>query len=103
MTAPAIADVLARFMDRPVVNRTNLKGEYDFLLELSHEDYRAMLIRSAIGAGVALPPRDLQLAAAASNDSLFNAMEKLGLRLESSKAPLDVLVIDHIEKMPTEN
>lgn len=103
LTAPAIADVLARFMDRPVVNRTNLKGEYDFLLQLSHEDYRAMLIRSAIGAGVALPPRDLQLAAAASNDSLFSAMEKLGLKLESSKAPLEVLVVDHIEKMPTEN
>ncbi len=62
-----------------------------------------MLIRSAIGAGVELPPRALQYAASASNDSLFNAMEKLGLKLESSKAPLEVLVIDHIEKMPTEN
>jgi uncharacterized protein (TIGR03435 family) len=30
-------------------------------------------------------------------------MEKLGLKLESSKAPLEVLVIDHIEKTPTEN
>lgn len=103
LTASAMADVLARFMDRPVVNQTSLKGEYDFLLELSPEDYRAMLIRSAIGAGVELPPRALQYAASASNDSLFNAMEKLGLKLESSKAPLEVLVIDHIEKMPTEN
>jgi uncharacterized protein (TIGR03435 family) len=103
LTAAAMADVLARFSDRPVVNMTNLKGEYDFLLELSPEDFRAMLIRSAVGAGVALSPRALQLAAAASGDSLFNAMEKLGLKLESRKAPVEVLVIDHIEKMPTEN
>lgn len=103
LTAAAIADVMARFTDRPVVDMTALKGHYDFSLELSPEDFGAMGIRAAIAAGVALPPQALQAAEAASGDSLFNAVEKLGLKLESRKAPVEVLVIDHAEKMPTEN
>jgi uncharacterized protein (TIGR03435 family) len=102
LTASLLADVLARFEDRPVVDMTGLKGNYDFLLELSPEDFRAMMIRSAISAGVSLPPQALQYAES-SGDSLVNAMEKLGLKLEARKAPLDVMVIDHAEKSPTEN
>lgn len=103
LSANAMADVLARFADGAVVNMTDLKGTYDFVLELSHEDFRAMMIRSAISAGVALSPRAIQLAEASSGDSLANALEKLGLKLESRKAPVEVLVIDHIEMAPTEN
>jgi uncharacterized protein (TIGR03435 family) len=103
LPASAMADVMARFTDRPVVDMTNLKGNYDFSLELSPEDFRAMGIRAAIAAGVTLPPQALQMAEAASGDSLINALEKLGLKLESRKAPVDVLVIDHCEKAPTEN
>jgi len=43
------------------------------------------------------------MAEAASGDSFINALEKLGLKLESRKAPLEVLVIDHAEKTPTAN
>jgi uncharacterized protein (TIGR03435 family) len=103
LTAARTADVLSRFTERPVVDMTGLKGKYDFVLELTPEDFRAMMIRSAINAGVTLPPRAMQYAASASGDSLFSAVEKLGLKLESRKAPLEVLVIDHIEKAPTEN
>ncbi len=103
LSAAAMADVLARFSDRPVVNMTDLKGNYDFVLELSHDDFRAMLIRSAIGAGVAVRPRAVQLADAASLDSLYSAVEKLGLKLESRKAPVEVLVVDHAEKTPGDN
>jgi len=39
----------------------------------------------------------------ASGDSLFTALQTLGLRLAPRKAPLDALVIDHIEKAPTDN
>jgi uncharacterized protein (TIGR03435 family) len=103
LSASAMADVLARFTDRPVVDMTNLKGKYDFVLEFSPEDFRAMAIRAAIAAGVALPPQVVQMAESASQDSLFNAIEKLGLKLESRKAPIEMLVIDHCEKAPTEN
>jgi len=98
-----VADMLARFVDKPVVDMTELKGRYDFTLEFTQEDFRAMMIRAALAAGVALPPEALQLMEGASGDSLFSALQTLGLKLESRKAPLDVLVIDHAEKTPTDN
>jgi uncharacterized protein (TIGR03435 family) len=97
------AEVLARFEDRPVVNMTGLTGLYDFDLEFTPEDYMAMLIRSAIAAGVNLPPEALRALSGSSGDSLLSALERLGLKLETRKAPLDILVVDHIEKSPTEN
>jgi uncharacterized protein (TIGR03435 family) len=97
------AEVLARFGDKPVVDMTELKGSYDFDLEFTQEDYMAMLIRSAIAAGVTMPPEALRLLSGSSGDSLLNALQRLGLKLETRKAPLEVLVIDHIEKVPTEN
>jgi len=97
------ADSLGRFMDRPIVDMTDLKGMYDFTLDITAEDYRAMLIRSAIAAGVQLPPEALRALDLSSGDSLYQAIEKLGLKLEPRKAPVEVLVIDHMEKMPTEN
>lgn len=103
LSAPQMADVLSRFTEKPVVNMTDLKGNYNFTLELAPEDFRAMLIRSAVAAGIQLSPRALQLADEASGASLFSAIEKLGLKLDSRNAPLEVLVIDHAEKAPTEN
>jgi uncharacterized protein (TIGR03435 family) len=103
LSVPQMADVLSRFTEKPVVDMTDLKGNSNFVLELAPEDFRAMLIRSAIGAGIQLPPQALQLADAASGASLFSAIEKLGLKLEARKAPLEVLVIDHAEKAPTDN
>jgi uncharacterized protein (TIGR03435 family) len=99
----SFVEVLARFEDKPVVDKTGLTGSYDFDLEFTQEDYMAMLIRSAIAAGVTLPPEALRMLSGASGDSLLNALERLGLKLETRKAPLEMLVIDHIEKAPTEN
>jgi uncharacterized protein (TIGR03435 family) len=99
----SFVDVLARFEDKPVVDQTGLKGSYDFDLEFTPEDYMAMLIRSAVAAGVTMPPEALRMLSGSSGDSLLNALERLGLKLETRKAPLEVLVIDHMEKAPTEN
>jgi len=98
-----VADMLARFEDRPVLDFTELKGKYDFTLTFTEEDYHAMMIRAAISSGMALPPEAIQAMQNASGDSLFSALQAVGLKLEPRKAPLDVLVIDHIEKAPTEN
>ena len=97
------ADTLARFMDRPVVDMTGLKGTYDFTLNFTPEDFRAMQIRAAIAAGIVLPPEALRLLEGASGDSLFGAIQTIGLKLDSRKAPLPVLVIDSINKTPSEN
>jgi uncharacterized protein (TIGR03435 family) len=99
----SFVEVLGRFEDKPVVDLTGLKGSYDFDLEFTQEDYMAMLIRSAIAAGVVMPPEALRMLSGSSGDSLINALDRLGLKLESRKAPIEVLVIDHIEKAPTDN
>jgi uncharacterized protein (TIGR03435 family) len=98
-----MADFLSRFVDRPVVDMTNLQAAYDLDLTISPEDYQGMLIRSAITAGVALPPEAQRLAMTEIGDSLATALQSVGLRLEARKAPLDVMVVDHMEHAPTDN
>ncbi len=99
----AISEMLARFVDRPVVDMTELKGNYDFKMQFAPEDFLAMMMRAAVAAGVALPPEALKLIDASNGDSLFTALETLGLKLEQRKAPIEVLVIDHIDKSPSAN
>jgi uncharacterized protein (TIGR03435 family) len=103
LTMPRVAAVMERFVDRPVVDMTNLTGVYDMELSLTPEDYRGMLIRSAITAGVAIPPEAQRLAMTDIGESLASALQALGLRLEPRKAPLDVMVVDHAERSPSEN
>jgi uncharacterized protein (TIGR03435 family) len=97
------ADMLTRFLDRPVIDRTNLKGAYDMTLDLTPEDRLVMLIRSAVTAGVVLPPQALALLDVGSSDSLSNSLRKAGLTLESRREQLEVIVVDEIQKTPTEN
>jgi uncharacterized protein (TIGR03435 family) len=103
LTMAQVAETLARFVDKPVVDMTGLNGTYDILLNFTEEDYHAMLIRSAINAGIDLPPAARRLMESASGDSIFSAIQSVGLKLESRKAPIDVLVVDHADKIPTEN
>jgi len=97
------ADTLARFMDRPVVNMTGLTSNYDFAFDLAPEDYQTMLLRSAINAGVNLPPQARAMIDSGSDETLFQGLESIGLKLERRKAPLDVLVVDKADKTPSEN
>ena len=76
-----------------VVNKTALEGSYSFTLEFA----------GSWGPGGAFPsPLPDGQPDAASN--LFDALrQQLGLRLAEGKARLDVLVVDHVDKVPTEN
>jgi uncharacterized protein (TIGR03435 family) len=94
---------LERFADRPIVDMTGLKGQYDLAFDINPEDYRPMLIRSAISAGATLPPQALQLLDGTSSAGLSDALQQVGLRLEARKAPLDVIVVDEAQKTPTAN
>jgi uncharacterized protein (TIGR03435 family) len=81
-------------LDRPVVDRTALAGRFDFSLTWTPDDsqFRGM------GARIPAPSNDPN-----APPSLFTAIqEQLGLRLESTKAPVEVLVIDSVER-PSEN
>jgi uncharacterized protein (TIGR03435 family) len=103
LTMASIADTLVRFVDRPVIDETGLKETYDISLELAPEDFQALMIRSGIEAGIAMPPQAIALMEKASGDSLHEALAKVGLKLESKKAPLEVVVIDAVNRTPTEN
>jgi len=100
---PIVAEALARFADRPVVDFTELKGSYDFTMEFSPDDFRVMMVRAAIAQGALLSPEVLKLMDASSGDTLFNAVEKLGLKLEPRKAPIQMLMIDQALTTPTGN
>jgi uncharacterized protein (TIGR03435 family) len=74
-------------LDKPVVDQTNLKGRYDFTLKWAPDE-------SQFGGHVP-PPGELPDAP----PSLFTAVqEQIGLKLESTKAKVDVMIIDHVEK-----
>lgn len=103
LTMIYLADILSRFVDRPVVDATKLTGKYDMVLEVTEDDARGMMIHAAISAGVALPPEALRYLATTSDASLHGALKNAGLRMESRRAPLQVVVVDSMLKTPTEN
>jgi uncharacterized protein (TIGR03435 family) len=83
-------------LDRPMIDRTGLKERYDFVLKWTPDDSQFIGMRPP---GTSLPGNDRPDAP----PSLFTAIqEQLGLKLESAKAAVDVLVIDHVE-MPSPN
>jgi uncharacterized protein (TIGR03435 family) len=103
MSMPLCAAALGRFLDRPVVDMTGLTGMYDFTLPLSEEDSMALLIRSAVAAGIQLPPEAMRVLEGNTDASVFSAVHDLGLKLEPRKSPLEVVVVDDVRKTPTEN
>jgi uncharacterized protein (TIGR03435 family) len=103
MTMTDVAEVLTRFVDRVVVNQSGLTRKYDITLDLTPEDFNAIRVRSAVNAGVPLPPQALRLLDNFSSDALGAPLSKLGITFDAKKAPLDVVVIDSVLKAPTEN
>jgi uncharacterized protein (TIGR03435 family) len=86
--------VLSQMLDRPVLDQTGLSQHYNFKLEWTPEPPPDAGIRG--GAGAAPPPRELP---PANGPDVFTALrEELGLKLESRKGPVEVMVIDHIER-----
>jgi uncharacterized protein (TIGR03435 family) len=69
------------YLPRPVVDQTNLKGGWDFDIKWSWE-----------------PPK-----AGADGITIFDAVAKLGLKLESKPAPLPVVFVDSVDQKPTPN
>jgi uncharacterized protein (TIGR03435 family) len=102
VTMKDFAETISRFLDQPVVDMTGLTGSYQMSLDPSRDDMRNMM-RSQ---GFNLPPPSgapADGAADASGSSMFTAVQQYGLKLESRKASLEAIVVDHLEKSPTEN
>jgi uncharacterized protein (TIGR03435 family) len=95
MTLDAFADVLTGLFNRPVVNRTGITGSYFLQLDSAME--YTMFCQE--------PPCTNQFLGTPSDNPplIFDAIQQqLGLKLESMKAPVEQLVIDHVER-PQEN
>jgi uncharacterized protein (TIGR03435 family) len=81
-------------LDRPVVDQTGITGRFDFTLKWTPDESQF------VGLGVKIPPPSDKPDAP---PNLFTAIqEQLGLKLDPTKAPVDVLVIDHADK-PSDN
>jgi bla regulator protein blaR1 len=96
-----LARLLAQQVGRPVIDKTGLTGAYDLTLEWTPEPV------PGAGPGIAppgeLPRSDNPATAESSGTSIFVAIqEQLGLKLESQKTPVEVIVIESVEK-PSEN
>jgi uncharacterized protein (TIGR03435 family) len=76
LSMEGFANSLSRQLKQVVVDRTGISGSYEIALSYGPDD---------------------------TGPSIFTAIQPLGLRLESAKVPVEVLVIDHIDKAPTEN
>jgi uncharacterized protein (TIGR03435 family) len=102
----AIVRMLQLQLGRTIVDKTGLDGLYDLEMTFSPEG-----LESPFGRGFPLPPpgaagpaggASSQPTASDPVPSLFTAVQELGLKLESTKGPVEVLVIDSVAK-PTEN
>lgn len=94
-----LADMLSRFSERPVVDMTGIQGHYDFDLSFAPETMRG-LPPPPPGGGERPAPDG---AGAEPAPSIFEAVQRYGLKLEPRKGPLEIITVDHIERTPTEN
>jgi uncharacterized protein (TIGR03435 family) len=112
MTLAAFADFVGRFVDRPVVDMTDVKGSYQMALDLSTQDLVAVARTVGLGMGVDMPMRrtagdaarqPADTASDPSGGSIFAAVQQLGLKLDPRKASIELIVIDQVQKTPTDN
>src|SRR6185295_2982218 len=99
----AFAETLSRFVDRPVLDRTGQTARYDVAFDVTQDDYLAMLIRSAVNAGIPMPPQVLDRLDGASIAAVQDGLKPMGLSLKARREPLEILVVDSIRRTPTEN
>ncbi len=98
---PQFVNTLSQMVGRPVVDKTGLTGMFDIDLRWTPEGGQGGPFGPGGPAGPEIAPAPV--AADPSAPSIFTAVqEQLGLRLESAKGPVEVIVIDSVQK-PTEN
>ena len=82
ISLPEIATHLSQSLNLPVVDSTSIEGYYDVDLRWRPDDLAA--------------PND-------ERPTIFAALQELGLKLQSQRLPAEIIVIDHLERTPTEN
>ena len=109
----ALADMLSRMLDRPVVDMTELTGRYEIAVDLTQDNMRTMAATAGfplvgMGPGGMGPEGAMRGSGEGTIVSepaatLFQSVQQLGLKLEARKAPMEMIVVDHAESTPTSN
>jgi uncharacterized protein (TIGR03435 family) len=79
ISMPVLATRLSRYLGHPVLDKTRLKGFFDFKFEYASDDANADVIAS-----------------------IFTSVQGIGLKLKTAKGPVETIFIDHVDK-PSEN
>jgi uncharacterized protein (TIGR03435 family) len=119
ITLANLAEMLSHFCERPVVDATGIEGNYAFELAFTPESMPRMP-----GGGAPPPPPGMQQGVTVGtgkgplvagnqegpssepievSESIHDALARYGLKLEPRKAPMEVVMVDQVEKTPTEN
>ena len=88
-----LINLLARYVDRPIVDKTRLAGNFDFFLQFT-TNQGSLVASGGDASNGATPP----LSDTNAPYLLTAVQEQLGLKLESGKGPAEMIVIDHVEK-----
>jgi len=91
------AKLLGLVLDRPIIDKTGIKGMYDFHLEFAIDETTPRFLPGGDMAPQPAEPWDDP-----AGPTIFTAIQQFGLKLEPAKGPRDFLVIDHVGK-PSEN
>jgi len=81
-----LASNLSILLGRPVADMTQLTGRYDFTVEVSPDDTNTG------------PP----IEGAENGVSVYTSVKSCRLKLEARKIPLDIILVDHVERKPVE-
>jgi uncharacterized protein (TIGR03435 family) len=94
-----LAELMTPHEDRPVIDMTELKGRYHMqvVMDMGPPPPPGAAGRGRSG-GDGSGPLDDPLA-----NGFFRSLDKAGLKLEKRNAPVELVVVDHLEKRPTEN
>jgi uncharacterized protein (TIGR03435 family) len=94
ITMPELAVEVQPYVDDPVVDMTGLKGYFEVTLDVPSQTNRAIARFGAGKNGAASDPDGV---------SIFSSIKKLGLELQKRKGPIEHLIVDHVERVPTDN
>jgi uncharacterized protein (TIGR03435 family) len=91
----SLASMLGNMLGRPIYDRTNLTGSFDIQLEYTPDQMPQLPPGATLPPGFTMPSPD--------GPSLSTALqEQLGLKLENTRGPVDVIVIDAVEQPTTD-
>ena len=113
VTLATLAEMISRFTEQPVVDMSGIEGQYDFDLLLAPEALRngpgpAGGGRGPGPIGGAPAPQSeganpVPQAQSSRAGTMHEAVQAYGLKLEPRKSQMEILIVDHIEKTPSEN